>query len=255
MRLGRSVLLVLIASALLHAESRSAPPDRFDANGVVLSYTVQGRGEPVLLIHGLYSSVRRNWELTGILQMLAVDHQVIALDLPGHGQSDKPDRADAYGVAMVDDVVLLLDRLAIKKVHVIGYSMGGMIAMKLMATHPERVASAVVGGMGWMQEGSLLAIFWERFQTAGRGQTPPVCVQSLGKLAISAADLAAIRIPTVVVVGADDPVKPLFVQPLETARPDWPVIEIPGANHTTAVQSPVFKQAITDALKKAPHIG
>src|SRR5215467_4271832 len=110
----------------LFSPPAAPPPDRFEVNGVNLSYTVQGTGEPVVLIHGLYASVRRNWELPGTLQMLAANYQVIALDLPGHGQSDKPDRIDAYGIAMVDDVIALLDHLNIKKAHIVGYSMGGM---------------------------------------------------------------------------------------------------------------------------------
>jgi pimeloyl-ACP methyl ester carboxylesterase len=245
-------MLGLVATLLLSRPS-APPPDRFDVNGVSLSYTVQGTGEPVLLIHGLYSSVRRNWEAPGTLQMLAASYQVIALDLPGHGLSDKPDRIDAYGLAMVDDVVALLDHLKIKKAHVVGYSMGGMITMKLMATHPDRVSSAVVGGMGWMQQGTLLALFWQSWQTAGRGQTPAVCAQSLGKLALSAEELASIHVPVLVVVGEKDPVKPLFVDPLRKARPDWPVVEIPNANHTDAVFRPEFKRAIADALAKPPN--
>ncbi len=232
-----------------------APPGRFDADGVSLAYTVEGRGEPVLLIHGLYSSVRRNWELPGTLQMLAADHQVVALDLPGHGASDKPDRIDAYGLQMVEDVVLLLDHLKIHRVHVVGYSMGGMIAMKLMATHPDRVASAVVGGMGWMQQGTLLAMFWERWENGGRGQTPAVCAQSLGRLALSADEMESIHVPVTIVIGDEDPVKKLFVDPLAQARPEWPIVVVPNATHTSCVVRPEFKQAIEAALKQAPHAG
>jgi pimeloyl-ACP methyl ester carboxylesterase len=242
-----------LVATLLFSPPAAPPPDRFEVNGVNLSYTVQGTGEPVVLIHGLYSSVRRNWEVPGTLQMLAANYQVIALDLPGHGLSDKPDRIDAYGIAMVDDVVALLDHLNIKKAHIVGYSMGGMIAMKLMATHPDRVLSAVVGGMGWMEKGTLLALFWENWQAAARGQTPAVCAQSLGKLALSTDELASIHTPLVVVIGEKDPVKPLFVDPLHKARPDWPLVVVPNANHTDTVFRPEFKRAIADALAKPTH--
>jgi pimeloyl-ACP methyl ester carboxylesterase len=106
--------------------------------------------------------------------------------------------------------------------------------------------------MGWMQEGSLLADVFERLQGNGRGQTPPACVQSLGKLALSAEDLQAIHVPLVIVVGSQDPVLPLFVEPLRKARPDLPVIDVNGANHSTLPFRPEFKRAILDALKAAP---
>ena len=244
----------LTSAGLFAAITFSHPPpavlvDRLEVDGVNLVYSVQGSGEPVLLLHGLYSNSRRAWELPGTVQMLAADYQVITIDLPGHGQSDKPESADAYGTQMVDDVLKLLDHLKIKKAHVIGYSMGGMITMKLLATHPDHVSSAVVGGMGWMQQGTLLADLFARLQGGARGQTPAACVQSLGKLAISAGDLKGIKLPVTIVIGANDPVKTLFVEPLHQARPDWPIVEIPDANHSQVLQRPEFKNAIKNALK------
>src|SRR5262245_25453173 len=123
----------------------------FDAKGVKIRYVTQGSGEPVVLIHGLHSSAAGNWQFPGIFTTLAKDHQVIALDLPGHGGSDKPDDVAAYGVQMAEDVVLLMDHLKVPKAHVIGYSLGGMITVKLLTLHPDRVLSAVVGGMGWVR--------------------------------------------------------------------------------------------------------
>lgn len=243
-------LALALAGAMTFSNTTTAALDRFDANGVGLYYSVQGTGEPVVLLHGLYSNSRRAWELPGTVMQLAADHQVITLDLPGHGQSDKPDRADAYGTAMVDDVVLLLDHLKIKKAHIVGYSMGGMITMKLLTTHPDRVTSAVVGGMGWLPEGTLLAEVFGRLQGGARGQTPAACVQSLGKLAISLDALKGIKVPTTIIVGSEDPVRQLFVEPLRSVRPDWPIVEIPDANHSQTPQRLEFKRAIADALKR-----
>ena len=81
-----------------------------------------------MLIHGLYASAMINWQLPGVVGMLAPNYRVIALDLPGHGASDKPEDKAAYGVQMVEDVRQLLDHLKIKrKTHIVGYSLGGMI--------------------------------------------------------------------------------------------------------------------------------
>src|SRR5271163_4644595 len=123
----------------------------FDAKGVKVHYLIEGTGEPVVLIHGLDSSARMNWQMPGIIDALAVDHQVIALDLPGYGQPDKPAQPDAYGQGWVEDVILLLDHLKIRKAHIVGYSMGGMVALKLISEHPERVISGTLGGAGWLR--------------------------------------------------------------------------------------------------------
>jgi pimeloyl-ACP methyl ester carboxylesterase len=83
----------------------------FDANGVKIHYLIQGKGELVVLIRGLYASAEINWNKTSVIGDLAKDHLVIALDLPGHGQSDGPENDDGYGMQDVEDVVLLLEHL------------------------------------------------------------------------------------------------------------------------------------------------
>ena len=124
-------------------------PKVFIFNGVPIQYSIEGKGEPVVLIHGLFASARINWRISGIIKALAKDYQVIAMDVRGHGGSGKPKEDEAYGVEMMEDVVRLLDHLNIQKAHVVGYSMGGMITMKLLTRHPDRVRSAILGGMGW----------------------------------------------------------------------------------------------------------
>jgi pimeloyl-ACP methyl ester carboxylesterase len=94
---------------------------------------IEGKGEPVVLIHGLYSNAQMNWRGPGIIKALARNHQLIALDVRGHGGSGKPKEEDACGVEMGEDVIRLLDHLKIQKGHSVDYSMGGMITMKLLS--------------------------------------------------------------------------------------------------------------------------
>ncbi len=209
-----------------------------------IHYVVEGQGEPVVLIHGLYASAKINWQLPGTAGMLAKNYRVIALDLPGHGESDKPDSEAAYGVQMVEDVRQLLDHLKIKKAHIVGYSLGGMIAVKFMSMHPDRVRSGIVGGMGWLREGGGLQKIWERMPAREGGRTPAACVRSFGKLAVTEKQLQAIRVPVEIIVGDRDPVKRLYVAPLAPVRPDWPVVEIPDAGHITCIMKPQFKTEI-----------
>ena len=228
----------------------SATAETFDAKGVKLHYTVAGKGQPVVLIHGLSSSTKMNWQMPGIINLLSKDYQVIALDLPGHGESDRPTNEEAYGTEMVEDVVRLLDHLNIRKAHLVGYSMGGMIAMKFMSRYPGRVLSGIVAGMGWLREGSALQKFWGRMPERQGGSTPSVCARSLGKLALSEAELRAIKVPVEIIVGDRDPVRRLYVGSLDRVRTDWPVVEIKDAGHLNCVIKPQFKEAIAAWLLK-----
>src|SRR5262245_29583001 len=115
-------LLLVVLLCLIPADLRAE--DRFfESNGVRIRYTVQGKGEPVLLIHGFTANVERQWGLPGIIKRLAKDYQVSALDNRGHGKSGKPHDPKRYGAEMAEDAIRLLDHLKIKKAHVVGYSM------------------------------------------------------------------------------------------------------------------------------------
>jgi pimeloyl-ACP methyl ester carboxylesterase len=224
----------------------------FDSGGVKIWYSIKGKGEPVVLIHGWLSSSGVNWGLPGTTSLLAKNFQVIALDVRGHGQSDKPTKAEAYGPELVEDVVRLLDHLKIRKAHLVGYSMGGIIAANFMARHPDRVLSGTLGGMGWLKEGSLPQWFFAQIGKKDDQVKPlAVCGRSLSRLALTEEQVKGIRVPVTVLVGdKDDLIKKLYVDPLKTARPDWPVIEIKDANHLTCVFQQQFREEIAAWLKK-----
>jgi pimeloyl-ACP methyl ester carboxylesterase len=224
--------------------------DNFDSADVAIHYQFAGSGPPVILIHGLYSSAGINWQLPGTIKLLAERYQVIALDVRGHGRSDKPKQDDAYGVEMVDDVIRLMDHLEIEKAHIVGYSMGGMIAMKLITEHPDRVLSGTLGGMGWFREGSGLQRIWENIPARERGSVPSACLRSLGKLAVTEDAVRAVEVPMAVLVGNRDLCKALYVEPLSRIRAEWPVIEIKDAGHFNCIFKDEFKQELRKWLDK-----
>ena len=243
-------LLGLCARAGLAAVADEPISATFDAKGVKIHYLHQGKGEPVVLIHGLHSSAEMNWRMPGVMAALARDHMVIALDLPGHGQSDKPDKEDAYGLQMVEDVALLMDHLKVEKAHIVGYSMGGIVAVKFMVMHPERTLSGLDGGMGWLREGGMLQRVWARMPAQEGSRTPAVCIRSIGKLAVTADEIKGIKAPVEVVIGDRDPVKRLYVAPLQPVRKDWPVVEIKDAGHMDCIMKKEFRDAVTDWVAK-----
>jgi pimeloyl-ACP methyl ester carboxylesterase len=254
---SRSVLILLAALAcpasvgLVHADDKPTV-QTFDSGGVKIAYFVQGKGEPVVLIHGWLSSAGINWALPGTSALLARDFQVIALDVRGHGLSDKPTKDDAYGPQLVEDIVRLLDHLEIKKAHLVGYSMGGIIAGNFIAKHPDRVLSGTLGGMGWLKEGGLAQLgFAQIGKKDPDARALAVCGRSLAKLALTEDEIKSIRVPVAILVGdKDDLVKKLYLEPLKDVRKDWTVTEIKDADHISCILKPQFREEIAAWLKK-----
>jgi len=269
----RALSLFVVALVFATNHARSADELFFDSNGVKIHYTDEGQGEPVLLIHGFTADITINWTIPGTRKALAQDYRVIAIDNRGHGLSDKPHYADKYGLEMVEDAVRLLDHLKIEKAHVVGYSMGGIITLKLVATHPERLRTVTLGGAGWMREADLAGdTFADALEKNGdlsqfiNGLVAPgkpklsdqqmklitTMIASLNdmqalaavargwkKLVVTEQELESIRVPTLAQVGANDFVKPK-VDDLQGRVPGLKTIVIADADHLGAFSSPLF---------------
>ncbi|MGE0439096.1 MAG: alpha/beta fold hydrolase [Gemmatimonadales bacterium] len=109
-----------------------------------LSFTVQGTGAPVVLLHGLGSS-KADWGPQ--VAALSAGYRTIAVDLRGHGESPHPEGPWTLR-DFAADVAELLRRLDAAPAHVIGLSLGGMVAFQLLADHPALVRSAVIINSG-----------------------------------------------------------------------------------------------------------
>ena len=121
-----------------------------DSAGVAIHYEVTGEGPPVVLVHGLVSSLEASWARTGWIDFLvAQGHTVVALDCRGHGLSGKPHDPNAYeGNQMADDVIAVMDAVGLHQSALMGFSSGGAIALNLLARFPHRLTGAVVVGAG-----------------------------------------------------------------------------------------------------------
>lgn len=124
-----------------HSIARSIPVD-----GLALEVYDEGSrsGPPVVLLHGFTGCARA---MAGIARGLRDAYRVISLDLVGHGQSDAPSDPAAYTMPRcAGQVASVLDALELEGAHLVGYSMGGRVALALCAAHPKRVASAILIG-------------------------------------------------------------------------------------------------------------
>jgi len=115
--------------------------ERARIDGIDLAYELRGGGAPVVMIHGAQGDKTM---FASLASAFADNYRVLTFDQRGSGLSDKPDVP--YSIAMLaDDTAGLMDHLGISPAHVVGVSMGGMIAQELALRHPQKIRSLVLG--------------------------------------------------------------------------------------------------------------
>jgi 2-succinyl-6-hydroxy-2,4-cyclohexadiene-1-carboxylate synthase len=115
-----------------------------EIDGLRLHVELRGQGPDVVLLHGFTGSTR---SMASVAQGLAGRFRTLSIDLVGHGRSEAPHTAERYAMSRcVEQVAGALDALIAKRAHLLGYSMGGRVALALCAARPERVASALLVG-------------------------------------------------------------------------------------------------------------
>jgi pimeloyl-ACP methyl ester carboxylesterase len=150
-----SMLLTLLLSGVVSGQQK--PTTGYaPVNGLKMYYELHGSGEPVVLLHGAFMAISGDWN--DWISELSKTRKVIAVEMQGHGRTADINR-DLSSENLSDDVVALLDYLKIPSADIIGYSMGGGVAMQCAIRHPERVRkvvsiSAVIRRDGWVKEGA-----------------------------------------------------------------------------------------------------
>jgi pimeloyl-ACP methyl ester carboxylesterase len=146
-------ILTMLLSAVVSAQQK--PTTGYaPVNGLKMYYEVHGSGDPVVLLHGSFMTISNNW--TEWIGELSKTRKVIAFEMQGHGRTADIKRDFSYE-NLADDVAALLDYLKIPSADLIGYSMGGGVAMQCAIRHPEKVRkvvsiSAVFRHDGWVKE-------------------------------------------------------------------------------------------------------
>jgi pimeloyl-ACP methyl ester carboxylesterase len=139
------LIVMSLPGAMAQGEPPMTSPTRtgqVDVNGVELYYEVHGQGSPLVMLHGGVNPS----DMFGVpLARMAESHEVLAIHLRGHGLSTDTDEPWSYE-QMADDVVALLDALNIERIDVMGWSLGGGVALQTAIRHPERVGRLVVIG-------------------------------------------------------------------------------------------------------------
>jgi pimeloyl-ACP methyl ester carboxylesterase len=178
------------------------------------------------------------------------------MDVRGHGGSSKPHDQMSYGAELSGDIVRLLRHLGASKAHIVGYSMGALVALDFVVLHQEHALSIVLGGAGWNPPESLDAFrqqadaFEQGKLPVGEGDDAKALAALLRSLRVlSEAEVRRIQVPIATLIGANDRFL-ANVQQLSGVLPSLQVRVIPDADHGTASGHPQFAEALLGILLK-----
>jgi pimeloyl-ACP methyl ester carboxylesterase len=253
----------------------------FTSGGLQLAYDdIQPDGEAAgtaFLVHGFATSRAENWRRLGWYGAFErKGYRVVALDLRGHGESDKPHDPAAYGQgALVGDIVGLMDHLALGRVELLGYSMGARLSLQMALNHPDRIANLIVGGIGdrMLKPPPATSASIMTMAEAMQAEDPATITektlkgfrlfadqqgedrlalaaftQGRGGSALTADDLFGVRVPTLVVAGSRDEMAG-DPQGLADAIPGAKAVTLPACDHFSAIPHALFKAAVFDFLE------
>ncbi len=163
---------VILASAVSLAQSGAAPAVKTGyapVNGLKMYYEIHGAGTPVILLHGGLGATEM---FSDIMPLLSKSHQVIAVDLQAHGRTADIDRPIRFDF-LADDVAAMAKYLNIEKADVMGYSLGGGVALRAAVRHPELVRKLVLISVAFKRDG------WYPEILAGMSQMGPAAAEQM----------------------------------------------------------------------------
>ncbi len=259
-----------------------------EVNGLNLYHEVHGEGRPLILLHGGVGAIEMFGE---VLPLLAEGRRVIGVDLQAHGRTADIDRPMTYE-AMADDVAALLEHLGVGEADVMGYSLGGGVALQTAIRHPEAVRKAVLVSTPFKRDGWYPEVLAGMEQMGPEAAEPmketpmyllyagvaprpedwPVLLSKLGELLRQDYDwseeVAALEMPVMIVIGDADSIPPAHAAEFfgllgggkrdagwdGSGRPESRLAILPGTTHPDIFYSPALASAVTPFLD-APVAG
>jgi len=217
-------------------------------NGLKMYYEIHGRGEPLVLLHGGGSTIGTSFGR--VLPIFAQTRKVIAIEEQAHGHTGDIDRPLTFEQS-ADDVAALLKHLRVEKADIMGFSNGGNVAMELARRHPRQVRKLIVVSSMTRRDG-VYPQFWTFMKKASLENMPKGLQDAYVKVAPNpqhlpimhdkcvarmlkfkdwkAKDVAAIRAPTLVMIGDADIVRPEHALDMARKIPKGRLAILPGAH-------------------------
>lgn len=242
-------------------------------DGLTLAFDDNGSegAKPCILLHGFASNRKEGWQRTGWYPAFAQRGQrMVAIDLRGHGESDKPHDPTLYARdQLAGDVLDLMDHLNVSHADLIGFSMGAHIALATALAAPERFDHLILAGIGSRMfepsgnDGSmakamtaedpesisdpLLRSFRYFADEQGEDRLALAACSGGSRTKLAPDDLLGLRVPTLVIVGARDELAGQAT-PLAEAIPGARAVTLPGCDHFATITHGLFKGNAFDFL-------
>lgn len=222
-------------------------------NGLDMYYEIHGTGHPLVLLHGGVLTIGLTFG--AMIPTLATTHQVIAVELQGHGHTADIEREMSVA-AFAEDVVALLDVLGIERADVFGFSLGGLTALEMAVRHPERVDRAILASTHFRQDGYLAEIRDPALQAGSKRLPTPADFQEMSDAYAAVAphpehfhdflartsaaaviqgwsedDLRGLTAPTLLIYGDTDFVRVEHAADMHRLIPDARLAILPGCTH------------------------
>jgi pimeloyl-ACP methyl ester carboxylesterase len=245
----------------------------FHNGAVEIAYLDEGEGDPILLVHGFASSKAVNWVYpTWVSELKKNGRRVVALDNRGHGDSAKLYDTEQYHIGiMASDVSALMDHLGIARADIMGYSLGARMTAWLAYRQPQRLRSAIFGGIGIgliegggpgenvaraLEAESLADVTdpvgrtFRAFadQTRSDHRALAACLRGSRRL-MTREEAAGITVPVLIAVGTSDEIAGSAAA-LGKIIPGADVLDIPDRDHMRAVGDKVYKAGVLDFLSQ-----
>lgn len=283
--LTASVLFISLATSQSLAQSGAMGAVKSGyapVNGLRLYYEIHGSGEPLILLHGGFGAGDM---FAPMMPVLSQHRQVITVDLQAHGRTADIDRPITFEV-MADDIAGLAKYLGITNADVMGYSLGGGVALRTAVQHPELVKRLILVSVAFRRDGWYREIVTAMSQVGAASaepmkQTPmyqmysrlaprpadwPVLLAKIGDLLKRdydwSSDVAGLKMPTLLVYGDADAVRTAhavqFFELLGGGKKDggWDgsgistarLAILPGLTHYTVFSSPLLSATVASFL-------
>jgi pimeloyl-ACP methyl ester carboxylesterase len=252
---------------------RKWPMPSFHNGAVEIAYLDEGEGDPIVLVHGFASTGNINWVYpTWVSELKKNGRRVIAFDNRGHGDSGKLYDPKEYEIAtMAGDIAALMDHLNIERADIMGYSLGSRMTAVLALQQPQRLRSAILGGIGIgliegggpgenvvsaLEAPSLddvtdpVGRTFRAFadQTRSDRRALAACLRGSRRL-MTKEQAAAIKVPVLIAVGTHDEIAG-SAGALGKIIPGAEVLDIPNRDHMRAVGDKVYKAGVLDFLSR-----
>ncbi|MCU9849683.1 alpha/beta hydrolase [Defluviimonas sp. WL0024] len=230
------------------------------SDGILIRYRVAGAGPPVVLLHGFSMSSEMWWQ-NGVAAALAGRYRLLAPDMRGHGDSDKPRDPARYGRTLVTDVAELILTEAPSGAHIVGFSMGAELSLPLAVDHPEIIRSLYLIGSGWsppeIVDEYRIHMDWARERAEQDAANDLDALSALvdaveATVGLPEAQIAALDLPMAGIAGQLDVERP-HLERLARARPDFDLEIFPGVDHMGSWKDPRLPGRIGAFLDAQPR--